>query len=139
MAKVTMFMLCDSVNNVPGPQGAISHLIAPQLVLRPAFIPGNFSFGLSIGVQDLDIKKPIKLVFTITAPDGKVLQKADEAEIPAMNQEDTLPSEQQGLMLNLDIRNLVIHEEGAYKFALCVNGEALEEQTIPIYRGISHG
>ena len=139
MAKVTMFMLCDSVNNVPGPQGAISHLVSPQLVLRPVFIPGNFSFGISIGVQDLDIKKPIKLGFTIAAPDGKVLQRGDDAEIPPMNLEDTLPPEQQGLMLNLDIRNLVIHEEGVYKFTLRVNGDPLETQMIPIYRGINHG
>ena len=139
MAKVTMFMLCDSVNNLPGPQGVIPHLVAPQLVLRPMFIPGNFSFGISIGVQGLNLKVPTKLGFTITDPNGVVLQKAEDAEIPAVEQVDTLPPEQQGLMLNLDIRNLVVQEEGVYKFTLRVNGEPLEDQSIPIYRGIPHG
>lgn len=139
MAKITMFMLCDSINNVPGPQGATPHLVSPQLVLRPMFIPGNFSFGIAVGVQDLDIKKPIKLGFTIVAPGGDILQNSDDSEIPVINKEDVLPSEQQGIMLNLDFRNLVIHEEGIYKFALRVNGETLEEQPIPIYRGNSHG
>lgn len=139
MAKVTMFMLCDTVNNIPGPKGQIPHLVAPQVVLRPMFIPGNFSFGIAIGVRGLNLQQPTKLKFTITAPDGTVLQDSDETEIPAIGMGDTLPIEHQGFMMNLDIRNLVVQEEGLYKISLCVNGESLEEQEIPIFRGVNHG
>ena len=138
MAKVTMFMLCDTINNNPGPKGMIPHLVAPQLVLRPVFIPGNFSFGIAIGVQGINIKQAIKLGFSLIAPSGKILQQVDNAELSPIQNEDTLPPEYQGLVLNLDIRNLVIQEEGVYKFALCVNGESLEEQDIPIFRGVNH-
>lgn len=135
MAKLTMFALCDSVNNIPGPQGMVTHLVAPQVVLRPMFIPGNFSFGITVGVRGLDLKNPIKLNFSIISPDGAVAQNSGDTELPAMVKEDTLPPEHQGVMLNLDIRNMIIKSEGVYKFVLNVNGENLEEQEIPIFRG----
>ena len=135
MAKVTMFMLCDTVNNVPGVQGVVPHLVSPQVVLRPMFIPGNFSFGVSIGVQEVDLKKNTKLQFWVIAPSGKIIQESQITEIPAVGQEDTIPAEQQGFVMNLDIRNLVIDEEGKHIFKLKVNEQVVEEQIIPIYRG----
>lgn len=135
MAKLTMFTLCDSVNNIPGPQGMVTHLVSPQVVLRPLFIPGNFSFGIAVGVRGLDLKEPIKLNFSIISPDGEVIQNSGDTELPAMPREDTLPPEHQGIMLNLDIRNMVVKSDGVYKFFLNVNGESLEGQEIPIFRG----
>ena len=133
-----MFLLCDSIEHKQMPCGEIQKLVSPQVVLRPMFIPGNFSFGVSIGVRGLKISEAIKLKFAVLAPDGNVVQESPETLIETDGVKDTLPEEHQGLMINIDIRNLVIQEEGVYKFVLTVNGEQLEPQDVPIYKGLQN-
>ena len=135
MPKVTQFMLGDGINNMPGPKGMITHLIAPQVALRPAFVPGNFSFALSVGVRDVNLQQENKIKFMITSPNGEAIQTSEETIIPAIVKDDALPIEYQGFVLNLDVRNLAIPVEGIYKFTIFVNGEAMEAQDIPIYKG----
>lgn len=135
MAKVTMFVLCDHIENIPAQQGQITHLVAPQVALRPAYIPGSFSFGLAVGVQGINLSQVNKIKFKILTPNSDVIQESTEEAIPVIGQEDSLPVEFHGFVLNLDIRNLVVKDEGIYKFILFVNGDPLEAQNIPIYRG----
>lgn len=44
MAKLFSFTICDSINNLPASGGTVPMLIAPQIALRPQFVPGNFSW-----------------------------------------------------------------------------------------------
>ena len=56
MAKLTAFMLCDSISAIPVPEGGVlQQLVSPQIALRPQFIPGNFSFGVAVGVQGVNL------------------------------------------------------------------------------------
>ena len=135
MAKVSMFTLCDSIENVHTPGGVVTHLVAPRTVLRPEFVPSNFSFGVSIGVRDLDFSVPNKVKFIISSPSGKILQESSDINIEIPHVEDTLPTEHQGFSINIDVRNLSVPEEGVYSFVLIVNDNPLETQEIPIFKG----
>jgi hypothetical protein len=129
-----MFMVCDSVGNTTlQPNVNVPQLTAPQAVLRPQFIPGNFSFGIAVGVIGVDLNKNNEIQFTIKAPDGKTVQDSGKNIFPALNEEDVLPEEYRGLMLTLDIRNLVIEIDGIYTFSLWINDELIGERNIPIY------
>lgn len=137
MAKITSFVLCNSINNSPNtPQadGSSTALIAPQVALRPEFIPSNFSFGISVGIQDIDIQKINCFQFTIMDPSGKVIQDSGVAEFPAVNQKDSMPIQYQGVMLSIDIRNLAIRYEGEYVLRVYVNKELAGSCIIPIFR-----
>ena len=137
MAKLYSFTICESLNNMPaGDAGSIPMLIAPQIALRPQFIPGNFSFAMAIGVSEIDLKQLNKMRFTIAGPDGTILNDSGENELPIVPKPDLLPAEYQGFMMCIDVRNLVIPSEGMYIVSLYLNGEQFAAQGIPIYNKV---
>lgn len=137
MAKLVSFVVCESINNMPTPNmGVVPHIVAPQLALRPQFIPGNFSFGILVGIADMNLRTTNKMKFTITSPDGTVIQDSGENELPIIPKEDVLPQKYQGFMMCMDIRNLVIACEGEYSFSFYLNGECIGTQNIPVYKRV---
>ena len=71
MANLVSFVICESINNMPAANmGVVPTLVAPQVALRPQFIPGNFSFGISVGLTGIDLNKVNKVRFTIKNPDN---------------------------------------------------------------------
>lgn len=137
MAKIVSFVVCESINNMPSTNvGVVPNLINPQVVLRPQYIPGNFSFGIAVGVVGIDLKVPNKIRFTISNTDGIVIQNSGENDLPVVREEDTIPNEFQGFMMCMDIRNLVLHNEGEYSFTLYLNGESVGMKSIPIFKQV---
>ena len=106
MAKLFSFTICDSINNLPASGGTVPMLIAPQIALRPQFVPGNFSFGLAIGMSEIDLHISNKLKLVIQSPDGNVIHDSGETDLPIISKGDTLPQKYQGFMMCVDIRNL---------------------------------
>lgn len=138
MAKLVSFVVCDSITNIPAPQnGTITNLVSPQIALRPQFIPGNFSFGVAVGIADIDLRAENKMRFTIVDPDGGIAHDTGENAFPIIQEPDTLPKEYQGFMVNIDIRNLAVQSEGEYKFVFYINGAFVGEYKVPIYKRVS--
>ena len=129
-------MLCDSINTVPVPEGGIlQQLISPQAILRPQFIPGNFSFGIAVGIQGVDLQITNRIRFTITDPNGEVVQDSSTEVSPMPeNIKETMPKEYQGFLMNTDIRNLVIRESGEYLFSIFINNELVGTQSVPVFQ-----
>lgn len=137
MAKIVSFVVSESINNMPAPQmGTVPMVVAPQIALRPQFIPGNFSFGMAVGVAEIDLHIVNKIRFVITAPDGSVVQDSGDNELPIAPKDDTLPAEHQGFMMCIDIRNLAIPCEGKYSFAFYMNGECIGTQMVPVFKRV---
>lgn len=134
MAQLVSFTICDSVNNVPSPNGTVTTLSAPQIAIRPPYIPGALSFGIAIGVSGIELAKPNSFRFVIEDPTGKVVQDSLENALPIQTEEDTLPSEYQGFMISLDIRNLPFEVEGLYTFSFYLNGTLLGAKGIPVFK-----
>ena len=137
MAKLAAFMLCDSINTIPIPAGGVlQQLISPQIALRPQFVPGNFSFGVTVGVQGVDLHITNRIRFTISDSHGKVIQDSGTSESPPIPEDvpETMPKEYQGFLMNMDIRNLVINENGEYLFSIYVNDELIGTQSVPIFQ-----
>ena len=99
MAKLFSFTICDSINNLPASGGTVPMLIAPQIALRPQFVPGNFSFGLAIGMSEIDLHISNKLKLVIQSPDGNVIHDSGETDLPIISKGDTLPQKYQGFMI----------------------------------------
>ena len=105
MAKIAMFMLCDAIS----PEHSQMKLISPQFVLRPDFIPGNFSFGICAGISDI--------------PDDKIIYRLPDSNFERDAKEEDIPREAQGFMIAMEVRNIPVKLEGEYKFVLYINGE----------------
>lgn len=134
MARIAAFMLCDAINNINAPDGStVPQLVSPRTVIRPSIIPGSFSFGIAIGIEDIDLKQSNKIKFEIISPDGEVLQASGENALPIFDNDDILPVEHQGFTLSIDIRNLVIKKAGVYEFKFFVNDNNIGTQMIPIF------
>lgn len=140
MAKITVFMLCDSINNIPIPSGGVlQQLVSPQLVLRPQFVPGTFSFGIAVGIQGVNLHIINRVRFTISDSHGEIVQDSGISEFPPIPEDvpETMPGEHQGFLMNMDIRNLVVHENGEYIFSIYINDELIGTQSVPIYQRVA--
>ena len=136
MAKLISFMICERIENIAANTTMIPALVAPQLVLRPQYIPGNFSFGVAVGVSGVDLQGVNRVRFCIKSPDGKLLHNSGVSELPIAGADPTLPSQEQGFMICIDVRNLAVTCEGVYTFSFFLNDACVGEQPIPVYRGV---
>lgn len=137
MAKITVFMLCDNIENIPLPTGSIvQKLTSPQMCLRPQFVPGNYSFGVAVGIQGIDFRTATKVRFTISDPDGITVQDSGTSEFPPISEPiaGPLPTEYRGFLMQMEIRNMTILKEGAYSFSVYIDDELVGTQIIPVFR-----
>ena len=135
MANIVSFVVCDAINNVfPNGEKSVPALVAPQIALRPQFIPSSFSFGAAVGVAGIDLKIENKIRMTISDPEANIIYTLGENGLPRISVEDTMPQAFQGFMLAIDIRNLPIQSEGEYEFSLYLNDECIGVQKIPVFK-----
>ena len=134
MAEITAFLLSDTLNNSVDNQGnVIQQLTNPSLVIRPQHIPGNFSFVITAGITGVDLSKDFSFCFMIQDPENKIVYNSGKTNFSGISKEDSLPLEQQGFLINIDVRNLEITCEGKYKFIVYLNDNLIGEKIIPIY------
>ena len=137
MAELFSFTICESLSNMPvAAAGSVPVLVAPQIALRPQFIPGNFSFGIALGISGVNLKEPNKMKFIVKSPDGAIAYDSGETELPVVTKNDSLPAEHQGFMMCIDVRNLVFRFEGEYIFSLFLNGENIANKSVPVYKKV---
>lgn len=135
MAKISSFMICDTIVNLITPQGiSVPQLISPQPILRPPFIPGSFSFGISIGVLDIDYKISNVVKTIIYSPEGVEIHNSGNIDLGKIPKDEFLPEKYQGFVLSTDIRNLIIHEEGIYTIEIFVNDTSVGKKEIPVFK-----
>lgn len=137
MAQLTSFVICESINNMPAANmNVVPTLVAPQVTLRPQYIPGSFSFGVAVGINGIDLQTVNNVRFTIKSPESVILQDSGVSELPVAPQDTALPSKYQGFMMCIDIRNLAIPCEGEYVFSFFLNDECVGNHIIPIYKRV---
>jgi len=135
MEKLVYFMISDSLQNVIQPNNvSVPQLICPLLALRPQFIPSNFSFALTIGIQSVDLYTENKLKITFESPTGEILPNIGEFSLPKEQTKDhRLPTQYRGFVMSIDVRNFPFKIEGCYKFKVYFNDQLLSEQDMPVY------
>lgn len=134
VATISMFMLCESINQIQTKDGTVPQMMGPLMVLRPPYMPGIFSFSAACAVKGVDLYNPHTLRITIQDPEGNIVYDTGESDMQAIIGNDTLPKEEQGMMLSIDVRNLELKLEGIYKCVIYINSEISGEQNIPIYK-----
>ena len=128
MPIVSLFVYSDSAQPQPTPQGNQLHIMNPQHILRPKFIPGQFSFAITFGILDFDISLPHSLRYTFSSPEGaKLIDTAESIQLPPFVNElmNDLPTDMQGFLTSLDFKNVVFETEGEYKSEIFIDGVSL--------------
>lgn len=126
-ARVSTFIYCLGTTNLEGKDSPINAMgVVP--VLTPEFIPSMFSFSIVLGVYGLDEQYSHLLDIVFKDSDGNTLVKADKIQVSAEQLQavgDELPEDYKGLMIGMDLRNVVIRKEGVYFTEVYLDGKKL--------------
>ncbi|MDF1495229.1 hypothetical protein [Caproiciproducens sp. CPB-2] len=132
MAKLSFFIYSEAIQSVPPMQPPKPVITGPLMVLTPIRIPGNYSFAISFGILGFNITQSNKLQIVFSDPNGVSIQDTGVVELPADQGQGNLPPEYQGLVLNMDYRNVLFRNEGDYKTTVFLNGEDIGGSVIPV-------
>ena len=135
MAELTYFMLYESGQNIILPDGAsVFQGLNPVMVLRPNFIPTNFSFACTFAIQNMDLQADYNIVILIKDSNDAEIAR-NESVIPKDYKSDSyLPKQYNGYIFNMNLHNVVFVKEDAYRFVIYLNGEFCGERIIPVYK-----
>lgn len=128
MAHVSTFVYAQDSNTEPnGSGGNDLHLINPQHIFTPPFMPSLFSFVIMFGILGIEQSSTnkIRIVFRGPNPEEAPLVDSGEFDYPANNQGVSLPIEMQGFLMNLNLRNVPFKHEGVYTTEIFANGKSL--------------
>jgi len=112
----------------------ISNLVMPIFVpirvlnsFDVPFIPTAFSFAIGIGVSGLSYENENILVYKFIDPSGKtIIEQEGSLKLPS----DSKAFE--GTMLNIQLQNVILSEEGLYASKFFFNDELLGEYPIRV-------
>ncbi|SEU04044.1 hypothetical protein SAMN05421676_11580 [Salinibacillus kushneri] len=115
-------------------RGNALHVINPQNLFRPPFIPCTFSFSVTFGVISLNPNIDSSLEFRLISPNQEVVVSTNEVNIPKnSNFDSTLPEEANGFMFNFDFRNVPLRESGKYTANILINEEVIGEFPLMVH------
>lgn len=135
MPIIASHILGENLQSVPnGMGGIVQHLTAPMTVIRPQYIPGNYSFSALIGIKDIDMQRENTMQVLLKTPTGEVLNDLGEKPLPVVVPDSNLPPEYAGFMLGVDFRNVVFAEAGCYKIEITINNELIGDIEVPVFR-----
>lgn len=124
--QISTFVYSEDSFGEPIPEGQRLHLVNPQNVFRPIFIPSMFSFSFTIGFIGVDTLQEHKMRIIFSNPDGsKQLIDTGEIAIPKNEKEDDIPVEMRGLMMNMGFKNVAFEVEGIYRTEVFFDGERI--------------
>lgn len=134
MAYITTFVYCESTQNEMTPQGPKLNLIGPMQILTPMFIPSMFSFSVLFGIQDFRLNQAhtVRLLFKGPVEGEQPVVDTGDLTLPIEHQNSNLPEDMQGMMMNLDFRNLAIRHKGTYETEVYFDGELLGKYPIKV-------
>ncbi|MBR0380832.1 MAG: hypothetical protein IJH71_00130 [Eubacterium sp.] len=138
MTYVSSFTYCDTIQTIPTPKGPQHNIIMPLQVLRPVNIPSNYSFSIACNIMGLDLSKEHDIKLDFVSPSGAINDRHVEAKIKINN---NLPASSSvpGIQFNIDMRNIVLSEEGIHTTVIYVDEAKIGEYKIMVERGGNNG
>lgn len=137
MVRVTSFLICESIANVPTPDGGmVTHLTGPTIALRPINIPSNYSFVLTFAIQGIGAEPSINIRIVIEDPDGKTVQDTGDQELINPNFPDEMPADYGGAIINLGANNVAFNKEGCYKIKVYAKDTVIYRHELPVFKKV---
>lgn len=134
MAYVSSFTYCDSIQTEITPQGAKAQIVRPLQVLMPVSLPSNYSFAIACNIAGFDVHKENSVQIRFVSPSRKVINDTNEIKFQ-MPKEQIKPNRPSVMQFNLDMRNIVLEEEGIHVTEVLMNGEKIGEYKIAVMAG----
>ena len=111
MAKLHMLTYCESTD-VNNNKTIINN---PLMSLNLKYIPGIFSFSISVGIIDVDLEKTHTFRAVVkNSMTGEEVMSTPEFKVDGTDKDSKLPKELRGIILNVGFMNAEFTEEGQY-------------------------
>lgn len=135
MAKLSTFIYCLNTEKIVAPDGKGESVNAHGILsnITPEFIPGSYSFSIIFTLLGIDVSKSnlIRIQFGSTNGEENLVDTGDISLPPHEVANDYgFPKEYRGLTMSMDIRNVVLKNEGLYNTVVTVNGESFSDNEI---------
>ena len=135
MAKLVSFIMSAISQNIPNKTGGVvQQLTGPMIVLRPRYVPSEYSFAITLGISNFDLTRENTMRIVLRSPSDDTLIDTGDSILPASPTDEILPKEFQGAVLSMPIQNIELKTEGIYQLEMFFNGESLGIQDIPVFR-----
>lgn len=125
--KVTTFIYCLGTTNMGGENPPINAMGVLQ-ALTPEFIPSTFSFSVIVGIKGMEVSSNHVLDLIFKDAEGHNLVEAKNISILSEQLQGgdlNLPENERGIMIGLDLRNVVFKKEGLYSTTVMLDGKIL--------------
>ncbi|OPA18218.1 DUF6941 family protein [Bacillus cereus] len=131
MPHLSTFAFSDDSSQVMTSEGPVLQIINPQNLFTIPFIPGTFSFSVTLGILDLNPHKDhaVKLVIRNAEHEEYVVLDSKDMVVPRNpNFNSSIPEGAHGVLFNLDFRNLPFKKEGKYVAEIYVDHNKIDER-----------
>lgn len=125
--KVSTFIYCLGTTN-SGDKNSPLNAMGVVPVLTPEFIPSTFSFSIVIGIQGIDdaCNHTMDIIFKDSQENSLVEARNLSLPLEQLKNGDVeLPQEYKGIMLGMDLRNVIMRYEGVYHTEVNFDGQKL--------------
>ncbi|WP_404988082.1 hypothetical protein [Clostridium culturomicium] len=122
MTTLKSFIYCEGIDTNITPNGPKPSLVSPLAALTPMFIPSMYSFSIFMSIQhdELNCNNSFRIVFRKKDSDLLIVDSGSQL-LPPLDHESDLPKEARGFMINMDLKNVVIKEEGMHICEVYIN------------------
>ena len=135
LAKLVSFMMFATTHNIQNANGGlVQQLSGPTVVLRPKYIPSEFSFAIAIGINGVDLHNDNTTQIIFRSPSNAIILDTGKAKILASDTDSNLPPEFQGFVMTMPLQNITFDTEGVYSLEVFMNDELLDTRAIPVFR-----
>lgn len=140
MTSLKSFIYCEGIDTNLTPNGPKPSLVSPLATLTPMFIPSMYSFSIFMSIQhdELNCNNSFRIVFRKKDSDLAIVDSGNQI-LPTLNIESDLPKEARGFMINMDLKNVVIKEEGMHTCDVYINNNLIGSSEIYAKAGENNG
>ena len=129
MAKVVTITYCEGIES----NGGKNSIVNPLPILRPMYVPGMYSFGISVGIVDFNRydEHTIRIVFRNSESKQEVIN-TDILPLPQEAVNTSIPDDLQNIVLNMEFKNAVFDQEGTYETVVYFDEEEIGAYPIKV-------
>ena len=135
MGNINTFIYCLQADTIQSPEGQAVNANAILTAITPEFIPGAFSFSIVFALNNLEIENHTLHIYFKNS-DGKVLVDSNDIHIPFKEIIEkgqngaSLPDEEKGMIMSMDLRNVLFEKVGYYCTFIYLDGNLVGEYKI---------
>lgn len=129
MPSIATFVYSENTQN----QDNKLCIVGPLVVFKPPVIPSMYSFSMTFGIIDMDIKIDHTIQIVFVDPDNSIVFDTKVINMPRQSEE--IGNNNSDVIASVDCRNALLKLEGTYTSKVFLDGELMGIYPIQTKKG----